>query len=82
MELDLDCLAYIYDAENINLRKRDLFTFISNKYDINIFSVYWNIYTAIDEMCNTSSDFFKKIVYGTTEEINIQTVIKAFIAIY
>lgn len=81
----LDCIVYVHENPYHNLNNSNIKKFfnpIAQKYNTNVNSINWNIHTAIEDMCKSTSNEFRKNVYGTNFAITPQTIIRVFSNLY
>ena len=55
---------------------------ISQKYSTNNNTVIWNVHTCIEDMYNSSTQIFRKSLYGTSTKLNYLNILKTLTSLY
>ncbi len=78
----LDYIIYLRTYPSSKPSYENILNAIAEKHNTNIQTIHWNIHTSIDEMCKYTSENFRKNVYGTPSNININSILKVFSETY
>lgn len=77
----IDCIIYAHEHPNCNINQiilKRFYKLLAKKYNTNINSINWNIYTSISDMYKSTNVEFRKNVYGIDFGITPQKIIQIF----